>query len=419
MICENPASERGASGIAGFTRHYWTFLFAENLYDIGLYIFFLLYNLYLLDLGYREDFLGWVTSAMSIGGIAGTLPAAAIARKVGLKRTVICASASVAILCILRTAALDRSWLIGTAFVSGAISSVWAVSLVPMVAALTNERNRATGYSIWTGWGIGLGILVGVVAGSMTGWIRKTGIVASDLPARQIALLIGSGTALLSPLLLMRLPFGRAAKSEAKVFPRNTFIKRYLLAISVWNVGVGAFNPFFSAYFSRQLHMSVPRIGFVFSATHFAELGGLLAAPFVLRRFGIVPGISLTQAGVALSLALLATGPSALVAGIAYATYGAFQFMCEPATFTLLMSRVETEQRTGASSLSFFVTSASQAASSAVAGVSIVRFGYRPLLISACATTALAAWLFHRLLGESTTSLRGSPRSNRDVSIDL
>jgi hypothetical protein len=71
------------------------------------------------------------------------------------------------------------------------------------------------------------------------------------------------------------------------------------------------------------------------------------------------------------------------------------------------MSRVDAEHRAGASSLSFFVTSASQAASSAVAGVSIVRFGYRPLLLAASVTTALAAWLFHRLLGDAAAD--GSP----------
>jgi predicted MFS family arabinose efflux permease len=62
---------------------------------------------------------------------------------------------------------------------------------------------------------------------------------------------------------------------------------------------------------------------------------------------------------------------------------------------------VEADQRAGASSLNFFITSVSQAASSAVAGVSIVHFGYRPLLIFASITTAFAAWLFNRLLAES------------------
>jgi MFS family permease len=390
--------------IAGFTRHYWTFLLAENLYDIGLYIFVLLYNLYLLDLGYREDFLGWVSSAMSAGGIVGCFPAAGIVRKLGLKQTVIRGSAGVAVLCMLRTAPLGGPWLIGTAFLAGVVSSVWGVSLVPMVAALTNERNRPLGYSLWTGWGIGLGVIAGAVAGWMTLWIRQAGLAAGDMPARQIALLAGSGTALLSPVLLIRLPVARMTNPEAKIFPRNAFVKRYLAAFAVWNLGVGAFNPFFTAYFSRRLHMSVPQIGFVFSAAQFAELVALLAAPLVLKRFGVVPGISMMQAGVAVSLALLATNPPALGAGVLYAMFGSFQFMSEPAIFTLLMSRVETDQRAGASALSFFVTSASQMASSAVAGLSIVRFGYSPLLIFACLTTALAAWLFNRLLAEPVAS---------------
>lgn len=400
MIGENHETQLDGPLIAGFTKHYWTFLFAENLYDIGLYIFVLLYNLYLLDLGYREDFLGWVASAMSAGGIAACLPAAGIVKKLGLKRTVIGGSAGVAMLCILRTAALGGPWLIGTAFVAGALSAVWAVSLVPMVAALTTDRNRALGYSIWSGWGIGLGVIMGVVAGSMIGWIRKSHWVASDLSARQIALLIGSGTALLSPLLLIRLPFGRTENPAAKVFPRNLFVKRYLLACAVWNLGIGAFNPFFTAYFSRQLHMTVQRIGFVYSTTQFLELAALLAAPIVMRRYGIVPGISMMQASAALLLALLATGPPALAASAVYAMFGAAQVMSEPATFTLLMSRVEADQRAGASSLNFLVTSISQAASSAVAGISIVHFGYRPLLIFASITTAFAAWLFNRLLAE-------------------
>jgi hypothetical protein len=55
----------------------------------SVYIFPLLYNLYLLDPDYHEDFLGSVTSAMGLGSIAGPRPAATIIRKIGLERTVI------------------------------------------------------------------------------------------------------------------------------------------------------------------------------------------------------------------------------------------------------------------------------------------------------------------------------------------
>ena len=223
---------------------------------------------------------------------------------------------------------------------------------------------------------------------------------ASPTAAKRLALLFGAAVALFSPILLVRLPLGGRAATGPKIFPRSPFVVRYLVVSTVWNIGVGVFNPFFSAYFARQLHLSVERIGFIFSASQLAQLGALMAAPLVLKRFGVVSGTSMMQAGVALSLALLSTGPSAAIAGIVYAMYGSFQYMSEPGVFTLLMSRVEPAERAGVSSLNFFVMSASQAAAAAIAGTAVVRFGYQPVLIFAAVTTALSAYLFRRLLQE-------------------
>src|ERR1043166_6194326 len=105
--------------LAGFGKPFWIFLFSENLYDFGLYIFALLYNLYLLDLGFREDFIGWVSSAMTAGNILGTIPSAFSTRRYGLKRTLICASAGVACTCAVRALAPGRPALILSAFAMG------------------------------------------------------------------------------------------------------------------------------------------------------------------------------------------------------------------------------------------------------------------------------------------------------------
>jgi MFS family permease len=385
--------------IAGFTKWFWTFLFAENLYDIGIYIFVLLYNLYLLDLHYREDFVGWVAGAMSLGSIAGSLPAAAVVRRIGLKRTLIFGSAGVAVLCMLRTAPLGSAWLIGTAFAAGLISAIWAVPLVPAVAALTTERNRPMGYSLWTGWGVGLGVVCGILAGKLPGWILQSGLVGNPTTAKQTALIFGAAVALLSPILLVRLPLGNRMGNEVKVFPRTSFVIRYFAVYVVWNVGIGAFNPFFSPYFRRELNLSVEQIGFVFSASQFVQLGALLAAPILLRRFGMISGISIMQAGAAVSLAALAIGPAAMPAAILYTLYASFQYMSEPGTFTLLMSRVSPSQRAGASALNFFVMSVSHAGAAAIAGTAVVHWGYRPVLIFASVATASSAYLFRRLLG--------------------
>ena len=69
----------------------------------GLFIFFLLYNLYLLQLGFREDFLGLVASAMTGGSIAGSLLAALAIRRFGLRNTLAGCFVSVACIAALRS----------------------------------------------------------------------------------------------------------------------------------------------------------------------------------------------------------------------------------------------------------------------------------------------------------------------------
>ena len=64
---------------------FWRLLGCSLLYFLGMYQFAMLYNLYLLDLGYRENVLGLVASAFTAGCFAGVLPAAAVSNRWGLK----------------------------------------------------------------------------------------------------------------------------------------------------------------------------------------------------------------------------------------------------------------------------------------------------------------------------------------------
>ena len=65
------------------------FLAASAVFELGMFIFYLLYNLLLLDRGFHEDFLGAVGGTMQAGGIAGTLPAGFAAKQWGLKRLLV------------------------------------------------------------------------------------------------------------------------------------------------------------------------------------------------------------------------------------------------------------------------------------------------------------------------------------------
>ena len=66
---------------------YWRFLFAEGFFDFGMFVFFFLYNLYLLQLGFDEKFLGLMSGIMTAGNVAGSILAVFALRRFGIQRT--------------------------------------------------------------------------------------------------------------------------------------------------------------------------------------------------------------------------------------------------------------------------------------------------------------------------------------------
>src|SRR4029077_2402245 len=134
------------------------------------YIFFFLYNLYLLDRGFKEDVIGLVTSASAVGSIIGTIPAGMLAQRFGLRKTLILTFAILSVVSALRSLPLAEPSLLALAFIAGAVSTIWAVSILPAIAQLTNEKNRPIGFSISFSSGIGVGILGGLAGSRLPGW---------------------------------------------------------------------------------------------------------------------------------------------------------------------------------------------------------------------------------------------------------
>jgi MFS family permease len=388
---------------SGLTRPFWIFLGAASLYNLGVSIFFLLYNLFLLERGYREDLLGTITAAFSMGNIAGVLPAANLAHRFGLKRAVqICFIGTAAAL-LLRATVVNEPALLATAFLGGLCFSIWAVSISPAVAALTSERSRPAGFSILFGSGIGLGIVGGLIGGRLPGWIAAADSAIGPVQAKQFALGATSALALIALWPLAKLALDAPVAREARTYPRNPFVVRFLAAMAVWAFATGALNPLFNAYLSRQFHLAVEKIGLVFSLSQAAQVAAVLMAPLWLRKAGLVRGVAATQLVTALCLALLAGSPAVLAAVILYAGYTSFQYMTEPGTFALLMNRVAPAERSGASALNFLVLFLTQALSASIAGVVVARFGYAPMLAGASIAAAAASLLFWRLLRKFET----------------
>jgi MFS family permease len=382
------AGARFWSSAKGLNSQFFAFLTAAALFNFGMAIYFLLYNLFLLERGFHEDSLGAVSSALGIGALSGTIPAAFGLHRYGLKRLLILAFAGVPLVSMVRVVWTTPEVLIGSALAGGFLFSLYAVSIPPTIAQWTTESARPFAFSLVFSLGIGTGILSGLVGGRLPAlWSLRS------------SLLVACAFATLGSLVATKLKFAapRAAGGENRIYPRNRFVRRFLTAIFFISLATGAFNPFFSAYFSRALGFQVSEIGVVSAVSQGVQLAAILCAPLVLSRFGAIAGVMSMQLATGVTLALLSLGYSGPVAAGLYALYMGFQYMSEPGTYSLLMDNVAPHERGGAAALNALVVSGTQAVAAVVSGFLVRRLGYAPVLIFAGSFAVLAAIAFRSL----------------------
>lgn len=380
------SSLRWRMRVGGLSGGYWRFLGASSFFVLGMFIFVLLYNLYLLDLGYREDLVGQVSGASTAGMVVAILPAAALARRWGLGKLVFASFASVGAISALRVLVTSPAALLALAFSSGVAFSLYAVSLAPAVARLTSEKARPIGFSISTASSIALGIVGGWLGGHLPGW----------LGGKRPAMLVGCALVVLALWPAARLRIAPAPAEGAKLYPRDRFVVRFLIVWAIWNLATGSFNPFFATFFAR-LNTPVERIGLIMSGSQLSQVVALLLAPLVLRKMGLVSGVAAMLMATALALGGLAAGPTGWAAAAVFMSYTSCQWMSEPGVNTLLMDRVREQERTGASALMMLVAFAAQFVASLAGGAAIARFGYSALLACAAGLATLAALSFRTL----------------------
>jgi MFS family permease len=383
----------------GLGAQFWRFLLAEAFSDFGLFVFVFLYNLYLLQLGFREDFVGWLAGVSTASSVAGTILAAIAIQRFGIRRTILTGFALTAGLSALRAYVLYVPAQVVLAALAGVTTSAWPVAFSPGVTQLTTEKNRPIGFSFICSSGIAIGILGGFSAGRLPGALLRLHWASSNAQAYREALLAGCAIVLLALWPFSRVKFGAPPPSTPRKFYRpSPLLARFLIAMAAWNLGTGALNPFLNVFFARRIHLPVEQIGYVFSSAQVAQVAAILLAPLVLQRFGLTRGIAGMQLATALAVLGLAAAIGPIGAAVAFTAFMTFQYMSEPGTFTLLMEGVPAGERSNASALNFLVAFGGQAIAAAVAGAMLARFGYPPVFTAAALICGAAALLFRILL---------------------
>jgi MFS family permease len=101
-----------------------------------------------------------------------------------------------------------------------------------------------------------------------------------------------------------------------------------------------------------------------------------------------------------------------MIAVLGFAGYTAFQWMDEPAMESLLMTKVEPHERSGATAMMYMVIFASGAVVAPGAGYGLTHFGYPVIIAAAAFLLVLGALLFGFLLrgpaGETASKIKST-----------
>jgi MFS family permease len=385
-----------------FSRGFWNFFAAAFFFDFGFGLFFFLFNLYLTDLHFNEKILGILTGTLTLGNVVGTIPITILARRFGLQKLLLFCFIAAPLICIVRTFVLSMPAQIGLAFLTGVALSSWPICFSPAIAKLTNERNRVAGFSMTFATGIGLGTLAGVAGGYLPEFVQRAGHPGSLVANIRIVLQLACVVALMGVWPVLKLRLGapdRAERRRIRVF--HPFLLWFLPPFVIWNIVTGSFPPFAAVYLQQHLGIGLQHVGVIFSVSQLLQFTAVLLSPLLYRRFGRIIGVGFAQAMTAAALLCMGWAHSVPLAVAYYFTYSGLQWMTGPGIYSFLMDHIPDEERSTASAIQNMSGAICQAATAAITGSCIVRFGYANVLFGNAGAAFIASMLFILLLGHA------------------
>lgn len=415
------------------TFNFRIYFLAGIFWSLGLMIYFLVYNLYLLDLGFSASFIGQVAGAMSIGTLSIAIPSGWLLDYLGLTHSMRAGMLMTAAFLGLRATVNDPPSLLLFAFMSGITIGLWIVALPPFLTSNSHPNTRSWIFSLTYGSSIGTGIIAGLVIAAVTQLLG--GQIGSSLIAMvqiKLFLLFSSITLILiafSFTLLIRPSVGEPSiLARRDRFPSNGigWIKIppafYKLApvLVLWGIFVGSFPPFFSIYFTTQFGMGLGNIGFLSSLSQTCQVLAVMSMPLLIGRIGRVPAIVLVQGASALILIFLIWTTPIYWAIVVYLIYLSIQVMCEPALENFAMELVSPGERNRMASLRYTTHFLMNGLAVVFTGTAITWLGY-PILLGALSFIGLSSALLFYLMfqkhakfqeEESCVMARVAPQQN-------
>ena len=394
--------------VALFSRPARRMLLTELLAWICHGIFAVVFNLYLIEGGFRERFVGSAISLNGLGMALASLPAGVLADRWGRARCLVLGAALDAIAQFTRATFLDPNLILTGSFVSGVGQAMLAIAAAPFVTEHSTPRERTHLFSTLVAATLIAGVAGSILGGEIPGWLGQTGspFAGNRLLAYRGALWVGALVNAAACLPLLGL-LGREDRTVAGGGPPVTRAERRRLVpigLNAFLIGAGAglVIPFTNLYFARRFDCTAAQIGVFFSfAAVFTAIASLLG-PALARRFGkLRTAIGAQVLSLPFLVTLGAENRLAVAVGAFWIRASLMQ-AATPLVQSFVMEALPPSLRARSASLVTLVWNCGWAVSATLSGILIQRVGYHVPFYITATLYATAATIFYR-------AFRGAP----------
>ena len=387
-------------------RRYWTaishlgtnmrlLLAGAALLGLGNGIFMTFFNLYLKQGGLGEAFLGRLNSLGTLGSLALAIPAGLLVTRLGSRKSLVLSCALIAVFGALQANVLVPALLVVLQIGISASTMLYGATYNPEMMRSTDPRDRQVAFSLAFTTGTVMSVIASAVGGLLPRLFARFG--ASPVTGLRLTLVVGAIFILASTAVFMRLreyqhgnggqavDASRSVQSEPEVTSSwKRFAVRYAVVNVIIGFGAGLSIPYLNLYFADRFHASTVAVGNLFAMSNVVLTVGVLLAPWLVRRAGIIRTIGVTVGGSLVFLVIMAFTHNIIIAALAFWMRAGLMMCSTPVTDKFCLELVPPDKRSVAHNIFMMAWTGSWAISTALGGWLIQKTGFAlPMVLTA------------------------------------
>ncbi len=378
-----------------FKRNVRLFIIRSFILSIYQGIYDVIFNLYVLDMGFHADFLGLMLSVNLLASSLASIPAGILCDRFNKRKMMLVFGFLAFIAVIPLFISNSPAVLLLFSVVSGVCSSVGAVCATPLLME-SCEKDTIRVFSLNSAFSLAASIIGCTLGGLLPGilpLLHITSFGGYRLTMLISLVLIFAGWAIL--LLFKSTGAATRNKGPMKVRLSSNLIKFTLISASI-GIGTGMIVPYFNVYFTKVLHATSFETGLAFAVADALMVVGFAITPRISSWLGKVRATTITQLASLPFLLLMAVATSFTIGSFAYSARMVLMNLAGPALTSFQMELIHPDERSFAIGLMSMVSGLVVAASTYVGGFLMAGGNYvLPYVLTCGAYVVAAVAMYH------------------------